>query len=164
MSVVCSYNLSMAVQETLESGVDGASNPVITHAALDVSGTLRSSTTVPATKCSFDSVPLVAGAATIDLTALPMTANSATTFDATGLKVQVIRLENPSTNANNITFAEGASNGYSLWGSAWAITLKPGQAVMYYGADGTPDVAAGDKTIDVTGTLVQPFKMSIVLG
>lgn len=147
------------ITETL-SNVDGASNPTIYLSAFDDTYQLDASTTPPVTKCVVDVIPLVAGAYTIDLTTIQGT--NGTAQDMTGLKVQFFRFKNLGANDMTITF--GASNPYNLLGSAFVVVVKAGQQFMFYGNDATPDVGAGAKNIDVTGTLVQEFELTIVAG
>jgi hypothetical protein len=159
MAVSANISFLARIRETLETGVDGAASPVIIHDALDKSVTLNASSAVPATKCSVDTIALTAGAKTVDLTAL---AGANGTVDGTGLKVQFIRIVNNGANA--MTFAEGASNGYELLGNGWTITLPAGGYMQFYLPEGTPDIASGAKTIDVSGTGTQTFDLTVVMG
>lgn len=124
--------------------------------------TLTADSTVPVTKSFAAELALSTGAKILDLTAL--TDGVLATKDFTGLKVQVIKLINKTGNANDMTFAVGASNGYNLMGSDWTITLTAGQHILLFGNDATPDVGSGAKTIDVTGTGSQAFQILIVAG
>jgi hypothetical protein len=64
--------------------------------------------------------------------------------------------------ANAMTFSEGGANGIAL--SGLPIVVPAGGIAMHYFADASPDIAAGDRTIDVAGTLVQTAEVSILLG
>lgn len=160
MAVSATYALTMTVRETLTLGVDGASNPVVTHDGLNLSGTLNAGTTVPATQHAQDTMALSGGAATIDLTSLTGTGGG--TISGNGLKVQLVRFRNRSS-TNAMTFAKGASNGYSLW-TNWTITLSPGCAVLFFLNDKPEDIDATHKTIDVSGTGTDEFDFSVVMG
>lgn len=163
MAVSVQVGMKFRITETLTQ--DGASSPKIIYDAYGISSETWEAGTAnhPVTKVSVDSVPLVAGAKTIDLSALVGTNGAA--VDGTGLKVQGVWLENPSTNTGKMTFVEGASNGYRLMDDAsWRIVLKPGQKTMIDLYDTSPDVAAADKTIDVTGTGTESFRMQVILG
>jgi hypothetical protein len=139
------------------------SNPDATFAALNETLTLTAATAVPVTKQATFDQAMSAGAATIDLAALPgKTADE--TVVGTGLKVQVLKLVNPDTNANPITVAKGASNGHTLLGASWTLTLKPGQSALFYFDEAAPDVSSGDRTIDVSGTGSQALSVHVVLG
>jgi hypothetical protein len=164
MSVQLTYQATVTGRETLETNVPAAAaaKRLVTHDQYNSSAALSSTTTPPVTKCAYFEKALVAGAGAIDLTALVGT--NGATVDGTGLKVQVFKVQAKATNANPITLSEGASNGYELLGNAWTMVLQPGQEVMVYGNDATPDVAAGAKTIDLAGTGTQALEVSIVLG
>lgn len=164
MSIEAAYVANLTVVETLETNVPAvsASDAGITHNGWNKSATLNASSTPPATKTAAFQKALSTGSGTIDLTALPGT--NGATVDGTGLKVQAIKFANPAANANPITVAVGASNGYDLFGSAFSITLQPGQEALFYGNDATPDVGASDKTLDLTGTGSQALNVQVVLG
>jgi hypothetical protein len=132
----------------------------VKHNQFDSSRTITADTVVPATKVSCNVVALSAGAKTLDLTALVGTNGVALT--ALGLKLQVWKLKNLGANA--MTFAEGATDGYAALGAAFSFILGPGQEAQFYLADTAPDVASGDKSIDVTGTGTQTFQNTMVFG
>lgn len=121
-----------------------------------------SSATDPVSKCAVFNQALTASAATIDLTALTGTKGAA--VNLTGLKVQLARFINPTTNANSITITVGASNGYLLGGAGWKWILAPGQEITFRGYDQAPDVGASAKTIDLSGTGSQVLRCMIVAG
>jgi len=161
MSVSVNYKLRISTTETLVSGVVAAANPVVLLDQFDLTGTLNSGTSPPATKAAYFSKALTAGAGTIDLTALTGAGGA---VDGTGLKVQLFRLSNPIANANGVTISHAASNSYGLWGSTYSVTLQPGESVQWLGNDTAPDVAGGAKNILLTGTGSQAFNVSIVMG
>lgn len=105
---------------------------------------------------------LSAGAATVDLTSL--TNVLGTSESLTGLKVQGVVFLNPSSNANAITIAKGASNGYELLGSGFTFTLQPGQTAAFRLFEASPDVGSGAKTIDLSGTASQELYIILVAG
>lgn len=161
VSVVYASNITITETFSIADTVD---NTILVN-TYNQSGTLTAATDVPATKQATFALTLTAGSGSIDLTALPgLDANQ--TIDGTGLKVQLLLLLNPSSNANSITVASGASNGYGLdaAGTAWTETLSPGQWRMVGGNNVSPDVAAGDRILDVTGTGSQVLNVSVVLG
>lgn len=160
MSCSASWSMKMNASETLETGVDAATTPTIRHDGFDGSGTINASSAVPATKCAFDEIALVAGAKTIDLTNL--TGTNGATVDLTGLKVQLLKFTNTGT--NTMLFAQGGSNPYNLAGGTWSMRLLANQSFMFYGADAAADVASGAKNIDVTGTGTETFEFSVVAG
>ena len=162
-TVSAAYSSSMNVTETF-SIANAADNTIL---VTDVSetGTLTASTAVPATQQTQYDLTLTAGSGSIDLTALPgLNANE--TIDGTGLKLQLFKFLNPTSNANTMTVAKGASNGYGLSaaGGAWSVIISPGQSVLVVSQDVAPDVASGARIIDVTGTGSQVLTVGVVLG
>lgn len=124
-----------------------------------------SSTTPPVTKSAMTAKTMSSGTATIDLTAMANDSDGAT-VDFSGLKVCCLTLTNPSSNANAITIAEGASNGFELnsGGTAWTVTLDPGDSVQFLLNESTPDVSGTKKTIDITGTGSQVLNIGVTAG
>jgi hypothetical protein len=161
MAVSASYSLRCDVNETLATNVPAAETPVIIHGQFSSTGTLNATSTPPATKMAAQTISLTAGAVTIDLTAL--TGTNGATVDGTGLKVQILKLKNRSSNAV-MTFGEGASNGYEALGNAWTLKLLAGQEIEMFLNDAAPDIASGAKTIDVAGTGTESFDFIVVMG
>jgi len=159
MSVDASCQFIITTQETL-TGVDAATNPDIIHDAFNESFRLYASSSAPATKLLSKTITLTAGAYTIDLTT--ETGTNGVAIAGTGLKVQMIRIKN--LGANNMTFSEGASNGISLFGSSWSHRVYPGGIWQEFLNEGCPDIASGDRTIDVAGTGTQQFELTILMG
>jgi hypothetical protein len=160
MAVSFFYGFVAQVTETLASNVDGSESPSLLHASFDDTATLNSSTTPPVTKSVVKVVALSGGAATIDLTTI--TGTNALAQDMTGLKVQYFRVKN--LGANTMTFTVGASNGYNLAGAGFSVALEQNQQFALFLNDASPDVAAGDRTIDVAGTTTQTFELTVVAG
>jgi hypothetical protein len=162
-TVSAAYSSSMNVTETF-SIANAADNSILVT-SISETGTLTASTTIPATVQSQFSVTLSSGTGSINLAAIPGL-NASETIDATGLKLQLFKFANPITNANTITVAKGASNGYGLSaaGGTWSVILSPGQSVMVFSQDVAPDVASGARVIDVTGTGSQVLNVGVVLG
>lgn len=158
-----------ALLRVVETFSDGASDD--NTVTFDMSqpsgdaGTLTASSTVPATKHARFDLTLSSGSGSINLAALTGV-NGDETVVGTGLKLQLLLLYNPSTNANKITVAKGGSNGYGLTaaGDAWTAVLDPGQWRLFYMNDSAPDVASGARVLDVTGTGSQVLKVHAVLG
>lgn len=161
MAVTLTYRSQVTAAETLSSSDFPAvpSAPLV-HSGFDTTLSLSATTTPPVTTPAYFDQALTAGAATIDLTALT---HNGQAVNLTGLKVQTIKIKNPAGNAA-MTFTEGASNGYALMGAGWQTTLLAGQEVTFYGNDATPDVAAGDRTIDITGTGTESCEIAITAG
>jgi hypothetical protein len=160
MSVEVTYNSILSVKETLGTGVSLVTTPTITHDGLSTGGTFNASGTIPCTKVSSGVATLSAGAGTINLAAMPGVNGG--TVDFTGLKVQFVKLSNPS--ANNIVVTPGAANGIDLFGAASSITIAPGQELLFKFNETGPDVAAADRTLDLAGTLAQTLNFVFVAG
>lgn len=157
MAIVLSYNFGGTVRETLANGVAAADNAVVSLSGYNEADTLNASTTPPVTKAALFLGTLTAGALTIDMSALTG-ANGA--VDLTGLRIQFLRIKN--LGANSMTFSEGASNGLAL--ATGTITVPAGGIYQAFLNDASPDIASGDRTIDVTGTGAQTFEITIVAG
>lgn len=158
-----SWASQITVVETFTGNYIASADNTATTNGLNETGTLTASTSVPVIKHVAYQKTMSGGAATIDLTSQPGI-NTAETIDMTGLKVQLAKFRNLATNANNITVAKGASNGHTLLGASWEFTLAPGQSVTIYGNEAVADVAAGVKTIDITGTGSQVLEIQMVAG
>jgi len=152
--------MNLTVIETLTGDALQSSGANVVHDAFNKGATIDASSAVPATKVYAAEIALSGGAYTIDLSSL---ATLQETLDATGLKVQAIKLINKAGNAV-MTFSEGAANGYALLGASWTLDLLAGQEAQFYLNEAAPDVAAGDKTIDVAGTGTESFQVILVLG
>lgn len=157
MAVTCSYRFVMNTVETL-TGVDAALSPSVILSEFDESGTLSSSSTPPATKVLAKTIALVAGAYTLDLTT--ETGTNGVAIAGTGLRVQMIRIKN--LGANSMTFSTGASNGLAL--ACGDIVVPAGGITQIFLNDAAPDIGAADCEIDVAGTLVQTFELTVLLG
>lgn len=164
MAVTADYALKVDVVEQVDTDVPAALAPnrLVTHTEYSSSGQLTATSAVPATKTAVFLASLVAGALTVDLTALTGTNGATVTFD--GLKVQLMHLKAPTTNGNNITITAGATNGIDLLGASWSVVLQPGQECMWYGLDLAPDVSATVKTIDLAGTSTDGIEVTLVAG
>lgn len=164
MAVAATAVFQCKVVETLEANTASAAEAKrkVTHDQFDDTYELAAATTPPATKVAAFEQNLSAGAATINLAAL--TGTNGATVDLTGLKVQIISIEAKAANANPITIVPGASNGIDLFGASSSITLQPGQRFMWFGNDAAPDVASGDRTLDLSGTGSQGLNIIIVAG
>jgi hypothetical protein len=162
MSVSAIVTAALTVTETVSDTFASTSDNTVTQNGLNTSFTIDANSTVPATKTAAYEVTLSSGTATIDLTALTGLANSSVT--GSGLKVQAVIFKNKATNANVISIADGASNGYQLFGNGWLIELPPGGFVLGYLKDQSPDVGGSAKTIDVVGTGAQVLQVQFVMG
>lgn len=158
MPVSMSARFSMTANEVLD--LDAAANSNVIHNGFDAIKVLGAGTTPPLSMVSYQIYALSSGSATIDLTALDGVND--VNQDGTGLKVQTLIVYNPS--ANVITIAPGASNGYALFGSGNSIDVEPGARMQFFFNDKTPDVAAGVKEIDLSGTDTDTIQLGFGLG
>ena len=144
----------------------GSTSPVVALDAFNGDGpTLTASSPPAVTLESYVEHTLVAGALTLDLTALVN--SEGTTIDTTGLKLQTIVIENPAGNAD-MTVGIGASNGYALFGTAGKVEVpasatQDGRMGQVFN-DQTPDVAGGAKEIDITGTGTEKVRIGMTFG
>lgn len=159
MSVSVTVAPTVTTVETLDTNPDAAAAAQrrITWAAFNDTLTLNATSNPPATKHSGFVKTLVAGVATVDLTAL--TGADGAAINGTGLKLQVLRVKN--LGANDLVVSTGASNGYNFGGP---VTIKPGGTLLLYQPEGLPDVAAGAKNIDLAGNTTQQSRWTCVLG
>jgi hypothetical protein len=98
---------------------------------------------------------MAAGDAVIDLTGC----GSDLTWNLTGKKITEIYLKAPTGNANDVTVAEGASNGFTLPDTA---VVEPGnEHTIAIAAANRVTVSSTDKTLHVTGTLTQAIQIRI---
>lgn len=172
MSIDGKFLLSMTTRETLETNVDGASNPVITHDVFNKSQRFNASTTPAGTVIIADTKALVAGAATLDLTALP--GPNGATVSANGLKLLGWFFGNRAGNTADIVAVVGAATPYNFNGHANSRATAtaplsaddaPGWAGGWNGqAASIPDVAAGAKHIDVSGAGTESFDYVLIFG
>lgn len=162
MAVGISPTINFTAIETLDTGVDAVTSPDVVHSSFNLNdGALNASSTPPVSMTSYQTYTLSGGAFIIDLRAL-LGVNDESQ-DAVGLKLQTIIIRNPSGN-NPITIGEGSTNGYPIWGAGNDVIYPAGTNQGTKFSDSLPDVAAGDKTIDIAGTGTETFSVGITLG
>jgi len=164
MSVALTYTANLTAVETLEDNVPAAAATKrrVTHDQFNTTSELNAASTPPVTKVAALQAALTAGAATVDLENLTGTNGAAVV--GTGLRVQAMKVRNPSANANAITIAEGAANGYDGFGSGFSVTLEPGAEATFFTNDGGADISPTNSDLDLSGTSTQALDMEIVLG
>lgn len=163
-TVSATYASSATVTETFTGTYISSGDNTVSVTGLNETGTLNASSTVPATKQVSNQKALSTGTGTLDLTQLPgLTADE--TVSLSGLKVQILKLRNLSTNANKIVVSKGGSNGYQIDGATtWSIPLAPGQSTLFLLNDAADDVGGSNKNIDLVGTGSQVLEYLIVAG
>ncbi len=167
MTVTRTLNSVTSINQTnLSETTTDSADPNNSQSSAFVQGTQRryDGTTGPiVTKAYHRKITLVAGAATLDLTAL---VDTDLTIDMTGLKLREMFLVSDSANANSITVQPGASNGYTGWGiGTQGLILgtandehKLGPLYGGIAVDGT------HKNIDIVGTGTQKVFVSMLFG
>jgi hypothetical protein len=166
-TIKLTYQVTATVAETLDAakvpGAASAAARTLTQANFNrASAQLTGTTTPPVSLAALFSKALAAGVATIDLTALDGTNDLV--IDGSGLRVQLLRVRNPATNANPITISIGAANGYDGFGAAFSLTLAPGAEATLYANDSGSDIGATKKNLDLAGTLAQALDVEVVMG
>lgn len=168
-AVTAHYDLRLEAEETLALSQDLVPGETeFTHDTTETTrGTLNATSTPAVTKVWSDSVTLVAGAATLDLTSL--TGPAGASVDFTGLKVHLVKLACPSSNTAGITVDRGASNAYNLFGednsSAEQVEVMPGASILvYHGNDKTEDVDATHSDVQLAGTGTEAIEVILVAG
>lgn len=162
MSVSATSAAQLTVVRTSAGPGVSTSDNTVTLNLLNTSTALGAATTPAVTKDVCFNLTLSSGLGSIDLTALPDP--DLGTVDFTGLRVQQMLLFNPTTNANDISVAKGASNGYTGLGSAYGETLAPGGYSVRCTNDRAPDIDSSHRILDVTGTGAQVLKVQITAG
>jgi hypothetical protein len=161
MSVIATYRSDLAVAETLTENVSLMSDKTVTH-AMNTSKTLNGTSTPPATLVASGALTLSDGDGTIDLTAVIGTNGVA--VDGSGLRVQSMKIRGKLGNANPITVAIGAENGYDGFGAAFGISLVATAEQLLYTADAGNNISGTNKILDVTGTGSQILEYAITFG
>lgn len=163
MAVTWNPKLLMRLAETLT--VDGADGTqTIQFSEFDREGpAYTDSTPQTVTTIGVDKLSLTAGAATIDLTAIPGHLTAAT-ITMNGLRVVGAYFFAPSTNAGaSITVAKGGTNGYELQSTHATIITKSCENYFNFGSRLTA-VGGSAKTLDITGTGTDQLWYILVAG
>ena len=145
-------------------GDDSITGQTVNATALNPSQTTYTQTANPKAKYySGKKYALVAGALTIDLTAL---SGLQASINGTGLKVQALRVRGCATGNGKLTISEGAANPYELFGGANPIEYPAGNtyAWQFEFGDKLGAIGAGAKNIDLAGTGTNEFYIEFLLG
>lgn len=135
-----------------------------------VSLQLSDATTPAVNAAPISRVITIAGTITLDFTAIAaavMPAGATRTLDLTGKKLVGFTLRAKSDNSAVINVAPGGSNPYPFFGTGNDIDVKPGQqicGVFRDVASSCPAVAAGVKTIDISGTNGNILYLDLLFG
>lgn len=165
-SVSARYALELEVTEVLALGLDNVTDPSFVHSLGSPNGTLSATSTPPVSKVFSDTLALVAGTKTLDLTSLAGPAG--TTVDFTGLKVQQIALRCPTSNTLPILVQKGDANAYNMLGadnaSAETIEVLPGDDILINRRDTLEDVDGTHSDVKFTGNGTEGISVILVAG
>lgn len=153
---------TVVLTETLTLSADPSIGTVTLSPTAGQRWTMDGTTGPAATKSVRTLVTMSGGTATIDLTAFP-DASTNVAVDLTGLKIKMLHLTCPSSNANAVTVKPGASNGYTGWtvtGDILNASDQRGPNIF----NGGIAVDATHKTIDITGTGSQQVTIVALFG
>lgn len=163
MSVQVNWSALLTISETLIVQLPQSDDPVIVEQIVGSNGEFTSATTPAVTEQYSDNLDLVAGTVTIDLTALDK--GTLPDLDATGLKVQFIKIKADPTNTGTITAKPAAVNGYDLFGATGEQVLAAGAEILINANSALDAVGAADKDIDVTSSDADAkLKIQLVFG
>lgn len=157
----------LTVVETVPSAATpfaAEANRNVIHDQLNETVNLNSGSTPAATAVAAFQKALTAGAATIDLTALPLTGATSQTQSFNGLKLRAAKFRNPSSNSGAITIQTGASNGYAPFGTAGVVVLSPGQSALVNYESDAAAVSSTVKNIGLSGTGTEALDVILVAG
>lgn len=164
-TITATQRFALAVLEAFTAvELPASNNRSLNNDQFNKTVTLSATTTPPGTK---GWAAKLTSSQTINLAAL--TRSVGPTIDATGLRLQMVLVNNLSTTAT-LAIDKGASNGYPINGAAGGQVIPPGGSWQAYFADGLADVAAGARTLDATvtpagsGTEVEDFEIIMVFG
>ncbi len=153
----------LGVREDPDLGLDNVVDPTIVHSiVIPVGASLGPDTTPPVTQVWSDRIALVAGAFTLDLTAL--VGSNLPTLDLTGLQIQILQISTPEANASNILVFPGVSNDYDLMTPNLLLNFLPGDFNLMVLNGTQPVVAPTNKEIDFSGTGTDEFDILIAAG
>ena len=151
-----SQSMLITVVDTVDFG-GGADTPLRIEDGNVTNERLDAASTPPATKYYSE---ILTGTQNLDLTALSRSERD--TLDASGLKLQTLRLINIST-TNSVTLQDGASNAYQINGGDTEV-LPPECRLMRTFSDSLADVDASNKNITVSATAGQTYRLTMIFG
>lgn len=154
---------TVALTETLTLSADPSIGTVTLEPTAGQRWNMDGTTGPLVTKSVRTLVTMSGGTATIDLTAFP-DAETNTAVDLSTLKLKMLHLACPSTNANAVTVAPGASNGYTGWVSTGGEVLNASDQRGPNIYNGGIAVDATHKNIDITGTGSQVVTIVALFG
>jgi len=148
-------------------GDESADGKKVTHDQFNAGQeSYSSSTTVPVDRYSGQEYTLDgAGEAVIDLTDLEALQDN---IDGDGKKVNLIRIENKSTNSGKVTVGPAAANGYALWGAGNDLDVPVGCTIAMKFNEKLSDIdnvsGVGDYRIQLSGTAADVIRVELGIG
>lgn len=168
MTIVSSKIVS-AITTVEQLDLGPGNQPKVTLDGMNTTSRLTPDSTPAAVAAACFAVPLVAGAATIDLTALPGPVDAATCGpEGAATAVQAIKIAAPKTNTHPITIAPSTVNGYAgsnggfIFAAGQSLTLAPGDETLWKGS--APTVGSSRRDLTLTGTGTDVLNLTIILG
>lgn len=161
VSAALNMGLTMVKELTGQADAASSSKRKITFDQFNKTGNYTPTSSLTASDGIAQKIALSSGAKTLDLTNLPDINGG--TVTGNGKKVRAVLLRNLTGNAD-MTFVQGASNGYGLLGSSFSFTLKADQVMLLWLENGAPSVGGSAKTIDITGTGAQYFEIEVLFS
>lgn len=158
----------VTVTETLDSAPAASGSTVTSEHFNRAVQQLSGTTTPPVTKyAGWEPVIPVSSSGTmvltVDLTSLPGTQGAAS-INGTGLKVQMLRLYNPTTNTQPVIIGPSVANGYDLFGTGNEVEVPVGAELFMSFRDTLPNVSGSAKSLDLTGEDGETYELEILLG
>lgn len=150
---------TFAADDVAAGGQTPAANVI--HDQFNTAKDLDGGTVPPVSAHSGKIYALIAGALTIDLTAL-IGLNSVA-VNGTGLKVRAVKIKGQS-GAAPITITPGGANPYNLFGATFKSIVSSDQEIVAYLGDSAPVIGAGAKNISLAGTGTDKIAIAFVMG
>ena len=104
------------------------------------------------------------GAQTSDIDLTDLTDLEGSAQDATGYKLQELRVQCPATNSAAITVGNSGSNDYEPFGSSNEVEVVPGGLLHCRFDDELSDVSGSVKIIRISGTGGDVAEVELLLG
>lgn len=152
ISVTTTSEVTVVEQLTLGPG---ATSRTTDSGANTTQQKLGAGSTPPVSAKAHFAKALIGGAASIDLLALTDVAGN--TIAATGLRVQIVKVQNPNPDALVVT--PSGSNGYGL-----TFTVPPQGEVLLTSTNLLPTIGSSAHLLTLAGTGTESSNWMIVLG
>ncbi len=150
MSTTVTSNLvsKLTATETTTSTNPASSSTTLTS-TLASNKSLGPSTSQPVTKQWSGQVTLIAGVASLDLTAL--TRDVGATVNADGLRLLALKVQGDAANTSPVTLKPGATNGYDNFGLG--LSVKANDEILVGPLNAATAVDGTHKTLDLASAM-----------